>query len=338
MKKTNENKRDISPEKIFETCFAFAPSRVLVAGVDLEVFTHIANGNRTAEEIAKAAHTDTRGIEILLNSLVALQFLIKSNGKYGLTEISEKFLVKGSKSYYGDFVPHVDLLWEPWRNLTQVVRTGKPFSPMEREEGEIFWEKLVKQLVPLFYPGAKVAAEVLGVGDTWRGITVLDICAGSGTWGTAFAERDPSAKVTFQDWPGVLNITKKFVDSHGINARASFLPGDVRNVDFGENKYDLAILGHICHSEGEKNTRILFSKVYNSLKRGGKILIADMIADDERSSAVFPLLFAVNMLINFTEGNTFTMPEYTAWLSERGFQGIGTIDVPGPSPLIVARK
>jgi ubiquinone/menaquinone biosynthesis C-methylase UbiE len=338
MRKTNENMKDTNPEKIFETCFAFAPSRVLVAGVDLEVFTHIANGNHTAEEIAKSAHSDIRAMEILLNSLVSLQFLTKSNGKYGLSEISEKFLVKGSKSYYGDFVPSIDLLWEPWGNLTEVVRTGKPFSPMEREEGETLWEKLVMQLVPLSYPGAKVAVEKLKVGDTWKGINVLDVCAGSGSWGTAFAERDPNAKVTFQDWPAILNITKKFVNSHGINGRATFLPGDLRKIDFGENKYDLSILGHICHSEGEKNTRILFSKMYKSLKKGGKILIADMIADDERSSAVFPLLFAVNMLVNFTEGNTFTMSEYTAWLSESGFKDIGTIDVPGPSPLIVARK
>jgi hypothetical protein len=74
------------------------------------------------------------------------------------------------------------------------------------------------------------------------------------------------------------------------------------------------------------------------LKSGGKLLIADMIPDDDRSTAVFPLLFAVNMLINSTEGNIFTMAEYRKWLEEAGFAGVTTIDAPGPSPLIIASR
>ena len=63
-----------------------------------------------------------------------------------------------------------------------------------------------------------------------------------------------------------------------------------------------------------------------------------MIPDDERSSTVFPLLFAVNMLVNTTEGNTFTMEEYDEWLKNAGFHDRTILDVPGPSPLIIATK
>src|SRR3990172_10943086 len=107
MEKMNIKGEELNPGKIFEMCFAFAPSRVLVAGVDLEVFTHIANGHHTATDIAKAASASPRGMEILLNSLVALNFLTKSKGTYDLTPLSETFLVKGNPAYYGDFVPHV---------------------------------------------------------------------------------------------------------------------------------------------------------------------------------------------------------------------------------------
>jgi hypothetical protein len=63
-----------------------------------------------------------------------------------------------------------------------------------------------------------------------------------------------------------------------------------------------------------------------------------MIPDDDRRTAVFPLLFAVNMLINSTEGNTFTMAEYKEWLKDAGFVDVTTIDAPGPSPLIIASR
>ncbi len=330
---TKTKDEGLSPGKIFETCFAFAPSRILLTGVELEVFTHIANGHNTSKEIANVANADQRGMEMLLNSLTSLNFLTKSKSKYTLTPMSEKFLVKGVPLYYGDFVPNLDMLWEPWRHLTNIVRTGKPFEPIEREDGEEFFQKLVSQIFPMSYLGAKVAAEKLWL----QHINILDIAAGSGAWGIAFAECDPNTKITALDWPGVLNVTKRFVNKFGLDNRFNYISGDLRQVDFG-NGYDLIILGHICHSEGAENTIKLISKCFNSLEDGGTLLIADMIPDDERCSAVFPLLFAVNMLIGTTEGDTFTMKEYKEWLEIAGFHDIKTLDVPGPSPLIIATK
>lgn len=335
VKKTNE---ELNPEKIFEMSFAFQASRVLVTGVDLEVFTHISNGHNKVVDIAKSANADPRGMEMLLNSLTALNLLIKGNGVYDNTLVAEKFLVKGIPSYFGDFVQHVNLLWEPWRNLTEVVKTGKPYSPIEREDGKSFFEKLVVQLFPISYRCGSVAAEKLEVGNKWRNLEILDVVAGSGAWSIAFAERDSGTRVVAQDWPNVLNVTKKFVDRFGLGERYRYLPGDLRKVDLGHEKYDLVILGHICHSEGEENSIKLISRAYDALKYGGILLIADMIPDDERRSAVFPLLFAVNMLINTTEGNTFTMKEYKEWLTSAGFRDINTIDIPAPSPLIMAIK
>ncbi len=326
-----------NPGKIMETAFAYTATRVLVSGVDLEVFTHIANGNQTSKDIAKAAKANERGTEILLNSLAALNFITKSDGIYDLTPLSKKFLVKGTPTYFGDFVLHIDSLWEPWGNLTKVVKTGKPFQRVEKEQGVEFFQKFVSQLFQMSYPCAKTAAEILGVGSKWKGLSLLDVAAGSGAWGIAFAQNDADTRVTAQDWPGVLEVTKKFVDKFKLSRRFSYLPGDLREVDFG-NGYDLIILGHICHSEGEEKTRILLSRSLNALKQGGRLLIADMIPDDERATSAFPLLFAVNMLVNTTEGNTFTMAEYREWLIDAGFCDIITIDAHGPSPLIVATK
>lgn len=326
-----------NPGKIMETAFAYAATRVLVSGVDLEVFTHIANGNHTSGDIAKAAKASPRGTEILLNSLASLNFITKSDGTYDLTPLSEKFLVKGKPAYFGDFVLHIDSLWEPWGDLTRVVRTGKPFQRVEKEQGVEFFQQLVSQLFPMSYPCAKAAAEILGVGSTWKGLSVLDVAAGSGAWSIAFAQNDADTRVTAQDWPDVLLVTKKFVEKFKLSRRFSYLPGDLREVDFG-NGYDLIILGHICHSEGAEKTRVLLSRSFDALKDGGKLLIADMIPDDARATSVFPLLFAVNMLVNTTEGNTFTMAEYREWLADAGFCDITTIDAHGPSPLIVANK
>jgi hypothetical protein len=48
------------------------------------------------------------------------------------------------------------------------------------------------------------------------------------------------------------------------------------------------------------------------------------------------LIFAVNMLLNTDEGDTWSFEEIAAWLAEAGFEDARTLDAPGPSPLILA--
>ncbi len=313
---------------------------VLVTSVDLEVYTHINNGHSTAVEIAKAAHASPRGMEILLNSLVALNFLTKSSDTYQLTPFAEKFLVKDDPAYLGDWVQIAGMHKKCLMHLTEAVRTGKSFSHVEQEqeEGEEYFTKLDPGIFPMTYPWAKAAAVALGIGKTWKNLDVLDVGAGSGAWSIPFAELDAGTKVTALDWPGILEITRMFVDRFGLNERFSYLPGDMQKIDFGREKYDLVILGQICHMLGAETNRKLFSRIHRSLKRGGRLLISSFVPDDERSSAVVPLLFAALELIVTTEGNTYTMKEYQEWLQGAGFGSVATIDIPGPVSLIIANK
>ena len=91
MEKTIDEWKDVTPKKIFKTYFAHMSTALLVMGVDLEEYTYIKNGHRTAVEIAKAAQASPQGMEILLNGLVALNFLTKSSEVYQLTTLAEKF-------------------------------------------------------------------------------------------------------------------------------------------------------------------------------------------------------------------------------------------------------
>ena len=60
--------------------------------------------------------------------------------------------------------------------------------------------------------------------------------------------------------------------------------------------------------------------------------------DEERAPSTIVLIFAVNMLVNTDEGDTFSFSEISGWLREAGFENPRTVDSPGPSPLILANK
>jgi hypothetical protein len=93
-----------TPQRIIEDLWVGRGVQALVAGVELDLFTHIAERKSKAKEIAHACNASQRGIERLLDALVGYGYLHKEDDDYRLNTISEKFLVRGKESYMGDFV------------------------------------------------------------------------------------------------------------------------------------------------------------------------------------------------------------------------------------------
>jgi ubiquinone/menaquinone biosynthesis C-methylase UbiE len=306
----------------------------------LDLFTVLDDGPVALEDLARETGSSTRGVRILLDALVGMKYLERPNGRYALTPVAQSYLSKKSPCYLGGLVLHSRQLQANWARLTGVVRTGRTPHPVEAEvdNGE-FYAQFVGALYSLHSPAAAFAARELWPSSHEAGRRVLDVGGGSAVWSLAFALRDPHARVTLADWPLVIErVTKKQVAREKVEDQYQYLPGNFRRCEFGAAQFDVGILGHICHSEGAQRTQQLMARIYRALKPGGAIMIAEMIPDDERRTALLPLLFAVNMLVNTEEGNTFTFAEYRQWLETAGFHAVQMLDAPAPSPLIVAYK
>lgn len=327
----------VSPERIMQLMWAYVPPRALATALDLGMFSHLAHGHDTATAVAAACGSDPRAVRMILDLIAALGLLTKNGEHYALTAESETYLVTDSPRYMGPFVQHLELTWPAYAKLTEAVQHGRPPEVLNDEAtGEEFFVKLVPMIFPMTYPQACAAAEGLGLGNGTRGVTVLDVGAGTAAWSIAMLQRDPTARAIAVDWPPVLEVTRQFTQRFGVADRYEYIAGNLREVDFGEGSCDIAVLGHICHSEGEAESKTLFRRLHRALRPGGKLVIADMVPDDDRSGPLFPLIFALNMLVHTEEGDTFTLGEYTAWLHEAGFGAVTTLENPGPSPLIVA--
>jgi len=60
--------------------------------------------------------------------------------------------------------------------------------------------------------------------------------------------------------------------------------------------------------------------------------------NEDRTGPTNGLIFAVNMLVNTTAGNTYSLAEIRSWLQEAGFTNVRQLDAPGPSPLVLADR
>ncbi len=334
------SQRAVTPERIQQLAWGYAPPLMIEAALHHGVFDLLDGGSKTVEEVAARSGASVRGLRAVMNALAGLELLTKdAEGRFGLTADSAAFLVASKPGFLGGVIRHTSTQLVPkWLRLVEVVRTGKPAASVNREKvGAEFFHKFVEDIFPMSYPSAQRLTEALEVADAKKPVRVLDLAAGSGVWGIALAQRSPRVTVTAVDWPGVLDVTRKVATRLGVAGRFSFVAGDLASADFGRGHH-IATLGHILHSEGEKRGRALLKKTFKALAKGGTIAIAEFLVDDARTGPPVSLIFAVNMLVNTDEGDTWSFDEIAGWLREAGFRDPRTIETPGPSPLILATK
>jgi 3-hydroxy-5-methyl-1-naphthoate 3-O-methyltransferase len=329
----------LTPAAVMEDLTGAWRAQAIVGAIELGIFSQIEAKRRTAAKIAEGARASLRGVTALLDALTAMGYLRKTRGHYALQPVAAKFLVPGREAFVGAMAHALSLTWDNWKNLTEAVRSGRPVEAVNvAEKGKEFFPKLVASLFPGNYAASKLAVSHLLAKERRQIRKILDVAAGSGAWSIAFAQAIPDACVTTIDFSELTPITRKFAEKHGVASRYDHLEKDLRQADFGRDVYDLVILGHILHSEGEQHAKELLRKSAAALRPGGKLLIAEYVPNDDRTGPAMPLLFGLNMLLQTEEGAVFTLREYREWLKTAGLSGVSPVPVPPPTSVIIATK
>lgn len=334
-----EKSLEIQPELIQNIHWGFVKSQVLATAVEVDVFTSIHAGNATVEKIARATALPLRSARILLDALVGMGLLGKTRGLYKLEPEAKAFLVRGESQFLGAALQFDDFSRQGWTSLTEALRLGKPVGNAKSPtEGKAFFQELVKRIFPVSYASGVALCKKLGVGKTLKAQKILDVGCGSAAWSLAFALADPACKVVGVDFPEVVEVAQAYVQRFRLQKNYEFREGDFHQLPFETEGFDVVILGHICHMEGEAATRRLFKKAYDALKPGGKLLVAEFIANDLRTGPELPLLFALTMLVHTEHGDVYTAKDMKRWLNFVGFKKVATLSVQYPASVVVATK
>jgi SAM-dependent methyltransferase len=330
----------VTPERINQLAWGYAATLILEAGIHHKIFDVLDSGPKSLDELVAATGASRRGVSAIANALIGFEFLVRdSHDRYANGPEASAFLVSTKPSFQGGVLRHTsrDLI-PAWLHLNEAVATGKPAQTVDTKAGgEKFFNELVADIFPMGYPAGKVLAAHLNLAASGGPAKALDLAAGSGVWGIALAQSAPNLHVTAVDFPGVLPVTRDFTKRFGLVDRFSFVEGDILEADLGSG-YQAATLGHILHSEGEARSRKLLKRVFAALAPGGTIAIAEFLVNADRTGPPSGLIFAVNMFVNTTEGDTYSFEEISEWLTEGGFVNARLLEAPGPSPLVLATK
>jgi SAM-dependent methyltransferase len=329
-----------TPELVFDTMQAYQRTAALRAGIELEIFTAIAEGATTVNAVAARCHASARGTRMLCDYLTVIGFLSKTGDTYQLTPDSAVFLNKRSPAYLGgmtEFLGAPDLVRNA-DSLTETVRRGTIASSADTVAAENpLWEKFARAMAPMMMPPAQAIAEVLGVAGAGP-IRVLDIAAGHGLFGIVIAQRNAAAEIVAVDWKGVLKAATENAAKMGVGARHQTIAGDAFTVEFGGG-YDLALVTNFLHHFDAPTCTNFLRKVASALKPGGRVAVLEFVPNDDRVSPPMAASFVMNMLTGTPGGDAFTLGELRGMLDGAGFHNVTGHSLSGsPEMLVVATK
>jgi 2-polyprenyl-3-methyl-5-hydroxy-6-metoxy-1,4-benzoquinol methylase len=321
-----------NPASIFEALNAYQRSFALKGAIELEVFTHIADGATTSAEIASRSNASARGIRILCDYLTIAGLLTKEGEHYGLTPDSGAFLSKRSPAYMGTVANFLltDEQLTNYRDMAAVVRKG---GVVQSAEGNMstentVWVEFARSMVPMVAMYARMVAPI--VAEPGKKMKVLDIAAGHGMFGIEVARHNPAARIVAVDWRNVLEVALENAGAAGVTERFQFIAGSAFDVSLGSG-YDVVLLPNFLHHFDAGTNVSLLKRIRAAMNPDGLLATLEFIPNEDRVTPPAPASFALMMLGSTASGDAYTFREYDRMFREAGFGESRKVEF-GPAP------
>lgn len=309
-----------TPALLFDTINAHQRTEAIKAAIELSLFSAISAGNNSAQEIAQACGASERGTRILCDYLVIIGFLTKQGSNYALTADSAMFLDKSSPAYMGTVIEFMlsPMLTDNFKDLTEVVKKGGSSQEQSTVAPDHpVWVKFARAMAPMMAMPSQLLAQLVDATPN-KQMKVLDIAAGHGLFGLAFAKRNPQAEVTAVDWSNVLQVAKDNAQLAGVSERYHTRPGSAFDVDYGTG-YDIVLLTNFLHHFDPETCEALLRKVHSALADDGRAVTLEFVPNSDRVSPPQAAAFSLMMLGGTPGGDAYTFAELEAMFRNAGF-------------------
>ena len=236
---------------------------------------------------------------------------LKTDGKYSLTETARVFLVPSSPKYAGGYI----LLFtgiELWDGVLNTLR-GKPRVDFDVPWHHDAWlESYSHYRIP---NSLEMWTEAGFIPGECKDVHILDVGCGCAIKSFSLAQTDQSINITCVDGAEVLEVSRELSDRMGVSGQVTYKPGNIHELDFGNDTYDAALLGQISYLITLEQNLNLFRRVHQALKPGGVLVIDSAMQTeppDELASERSLFLWAMY------GGSAHTFEAYKAILKKQG--------------------
>ena len=331
------------PGHILQVGLAFWPAKTLLSAVEMGVFTELAKRAEDLATLQGRLGLHPRSAPDFLDTLVALGFLQRVDGKYANTSATDLYLDKHKPTYIGGILEMANQrLYPHWTHLTEALRTGKQQNEAKDGTGSPF-EALyadparLKTFLAAMTGISRGANMVIAKKVPWsRYRNFADVGTAQGDLAVQIALANPHLNGFGFDLAEVGPIFEEYVEQNGLSSRLRFHSGNFFEDSLPQ--VDVVTMGHILHDWNLDEKKMLLRKAHAALTPGGAVVVYESIIDDDRSQNAFGLMMSLNMLIETPGGFDYTGQDCIAWMKEVGFREARVEHLLGPDSMVIGIK
>ena len=314
-------------------------SRIVFLAASLGLADHLADGPKTADELAGPTGTDATSLYRLMRSLANMGILTEASPRrFALTPLGEALKTGAPGSARPSVLTIASDWWiQGFSELPYSVKTGK--SGFEKALGSPIFDWLAKnpEAASLFsetmigFHGGEPPT-IAEAYDFSKVKTLVDVGGASGHLLATILARYPQPRGILFDLPHVVRDAPALLKSRGVADRVTIEAGSFFDrVPSGADAY---LLSHIIHDWSEEQCLTILGNCRRAMDPAGRVLIIEMVlpeGDTPHPGKMLDLMMLVG-----PGGQERTEQEYAALLAKAGFKLMRVVPTASPASVVEA--
>ena len=321
--------------RIWNLLLAQSYQPAVVVADESGVFTALNEEPATIAELAARLDFDERATGILLRLLGSLGLLTQRFGRFHLTDEAHLYLVKSSPFYWGHMLSvgssdwHRTTLSAKLRKKGSDRSTGPEGTPQISGEGRVSdnWAagnislEKARGVAERMHSHSLTAAIGVASNYDFAGIKrVLDVGGGSGCFVIAMAQKHAHLRCTIMELAAMCEVAQGYIKAGEVADSVDTAAVDMFRQPWPKG-YDALFFSNIWHDWNFQTCRWLAARAFEALPADGRIMLHEMLLDDDGAGPVTAASFSMLMLLG-TQGQQFTFGELKDILESAGFAGV----------------
>jgi ubiquinone/menaquinone biosynthesis C-methylase UbiE len=267
---------------------AYWVSRLLSAAARHSLADRLADGPKTATELAWQTGTHAPSLHRLMRALASLGVLSEdAHHRFALAPLGEALRADAPGAARATILALAgDWWWRGWEQVLYCLETGK--TGMQKTSGTTVFGYLAQHPQEAAYFNEAMVGfhgdEPRAVAEACEfssGETVVDVGGGTGNLLAAILERHPSTHGVLADVPHVIEAARTRIASLGVLERCHF-----QAIDFFERVPgggDVYLLSHVIHDWTEEQCLAILRNCRRAMNPASRLQIVEMVlpAGDE---------------------------------------------------------